>query len=249
MKKLLLKGVLLCAFFSAVTEIQAQVKIYSHGTIQYERKTNSYRLAEEIGMGKYFKDHKFSTDTFALEFDTLGSRYFCPNFKPEESNMSFSFGFTPDLSTVIYKNHLSDSSIAFRQIQEERIALVDSFRNIQWTVTEEFREIAGFQCQKFVGVLFDSVYIVAFVTNQISVNDGPETFAGLPGMIMGLAVPRLFTTWMAISYTEVDLNPYQLEVMPKKKFVFNHQNFDTFIRDKFSDWGTFANLYVWAWGL
>jgi GLPGLI family protein len=48
--------------------------------------------------------------------------------------------------------------------------------------------------------------VVAFYCPEIVPQGGPEFFTGLPGMILGLAIPRYFTTWFAtkIELTSVD---------------------------------------------
>jgi GLPGLI family protein len=50
----------------------------------------------------------------------------------------------------------------------------------------------------------DSIYVVAFYSDQIVVRGGPESFWGLPGMIMGVVLPHEYTTWYA---TKVYLEP------------------------------------------
>lgn len=39
--------------------------------------------------------------------------------------------------------------------------------------------------------------MVAFYCPEIITQGGPEFFTGLPGMILGLAIPRYYTTWFA----------------------------------------------------
>ena len=46
-------------------------------------------------------------------------------------------------------------------------------------------------------MVMDSIVVIAFYTDEILTSGGPESFNGLPGMIMGLAIPRLHTTWYA----------------------------------------------------
>src|SRR5690606_26879032 len=48
-----------------------------------------------------------------------------------------------------------------------------------------------------IGVIYDTIYVVAFYTDEILLRGGPEGFGGLPGTILGLAIPRYNTTWFA----------------------------------------------------
>jgi GLPGLI family protein len=97
---------------------------------------------------------------------------------------------------------------------------------------------------------FDSVYVTAFVTDQILVSDGPESFTGLPGMVMGLAIPRLFTNWMAIDFIKEPQKIEEPKKLPKSKYHKNRESFATMAKERFGDWGTnYYNLYRWFWGL
>ncbi len=43
----------------------------------------------------------------------------------------------------------------------------------------------------------DSIYVVAFYTDEILTTGGPESFTGLPGMILGIAIPHEHVSWFA----------------------------------------------------
>lgn len=241
---------LLLSFFLIYIPRVAMAQIYNSGTIEYQRQTNLYRLTENNRWGDMFKTNKFSTDTFTLVFDSVESIYSVPNYTTSRDMGFFSFRMSPDASSAIYKNHKTDTIIAKRLMQEEEIAIIDSIRKIDWKVTDEYRDILGFYCQKYVGVIYDSVYVVAFVTDQIETEDGPETFGGLPGMIMGLAIPRLFTTWMAVSYSPDRKYPIKSPPLPKSKYRYNYKQFEVKTKESFGDWGdAFLTLNLWFWGL
>ena len=65
----------------------------------------------------------------------------------------------------------------------------------------------------------DSVYVIAFYTDQITTNGGPESFNGLPGMILGVAIPRINTTWFATKLELVEVKPQDLAAPLKGKKV------------------------------
>jgi GLPGLI family protein len=48
--------------------------------------------------------------------------------------------------------------------------------------------IAGFNCRRANAMIMDSIYVVAFYTDEILTTGGPESFSGLPGMILGVAL-------------------------------------------------------------
>ena len=71
------------------------------------------------------------------------------------------------------------------------ILLEDSLLDVKWKITNEYREIAGYECRRANGLLLDSIYVVAFYTDQIPVSAGPGGSHGLPGAILGFVVPEL----------------------------------------------------------
>lgn len=84
---------------------------------------------------------------------------------------------------------------------DEKYTITDSLNNITWRFTDEYRNIAGFECRRVNGATPDSLYIVAFYTDQIPVSAGPAFTSGLPGMILGLAIPEMHIQYWA---TKVD---------------------------------------------
>ncbi len=68
---------------------------------------------------------------------------------------------------------------------------------IKWRMTDETREIAGYECRRANGLTPDSIYVVAFYTLDIETMGGPEHFNGLPGMILGIALPHDHVSWFA----------------------------------------------------
>ena len=95
------------------------------------------------------------------------------------------------------KNKGVDTVSPMREPAGEQSYIEDSLRAFNWKISDEVRTIAGFDCRKEVTSIFDSVVVVTFYTDEISVYSGPKNFYGLPGMILGLAIPRLYTTRFA----------------------------------------------------
>ena len=48
-----------------------------------------------------------------------------------------------------------------------------------------------FLCRKALTKICDSVVVVAFYTNEIIPSGGPESFGGLPGMILEFGHPQV----------------------------------------------------------
>ena len=73
----------------------------------------------------------------------------------------------------------------------------------------------GYPCRRANGLMMDSIYVVAFYTDQIPVSGGPESFAGLPGMILEVALPHENVIWRATKVNENTV-PETAIIAPKK---------------------------------
>jgi GLPGLI family protein len=98
---------------------------------------------------------------------------------------------------VVYNDYTAGTTTSQKPVFEETYLIQDSLLKIKWKITADTRNIAGFECRKAVGILFDTVSVFAFYTDEIVISGGPEGINGLPGMILGVGIPRLHTTWFA----------------------------------------------------
>jgi GLPGLI family protein len=106
--------------------------------------------------------------------------------------------------------NLKDSIYAEnKDIYDKKVRVLDTIRNLSWTITNTYRNIAGYNCRQATTVIFDSVKVFAFYCPQIKPSAGPDAFNGLPGCILGVALPALHLNWFA---TKVSAN---LKVLPK----------------------------------
>lgn len=128
-------------------------------------------------------------------------------------------------SKVFYQDLKKGSSDVQLEIDEKYI-ISDTLNNITWRFTDEYRDIAGFECRRVNGSTPDSLYLVAFYTDQIPVSAGPALSSGLPGMILGLAIPEMHIQYWA---TKVD---YTNDTTPSdwKDKKANAISFDEFVK-------------------
>src|SRR5690606_20107206 len=106
------------------------------------------------------------------------------------------------------------------------------------------RTIAGFNCRKAVGIICDSVYVVAFFAEEIPVSGGPESFAGLPGMILGLVVPRLHTTWFATKLTLQNSTTANFP-LPRKGKKTTEPELHKLLQSSMKEWGDRGQKNMW----
>lgn len=104
---------------------------------------------------------------------------------------------------IVYNNYATGQTVTQKPVAEETFLINDSLTRIRWKLTNDSRTIAGYDCRKAIGFIDDTLAVFAFYTDEILVSGGPESIHGLPGMVLGLGVPRLHATWFA---TRVETN-------------------------------------------
>lgn len=229
---------------------QAQSRFIGSGRIEYERKTNQHRSLEGEGENEWVKEikksiPKFVSDVFELNFTADRAVY---KLARENADNKYLWNAKPSESDVLIQDLANKKVSIQRDVFEQTYLIQDSARNLEWRITEETRDIAGFECRKAVTKICDSVYIVAFYTDQILVSSGPESFGGLPGMILGLAVPRLAITWFATKVemstpSSIQLNPVQ----KGKKTTWAKLSSD--MQKAIKDWGKEGAAFMWRFSL
>ena len=161
-----------------VFQLEAQI---TAGKITYERKTNLYKKFTGDSKDWIKEKDKTKIDTFELYFnDTLSV------FKPQESELVEKFSWTTRKNTV-YQNFKTNKCLSIKDIWGEKLYVSDTLRKRTWKITDSHRSIGGFNCRKAIWQVNDTSRIYAWYADGIMVNTGPESFNGLPGMILGLA--------------------------------------------------------------
>ena len=139
-----------------------------------------------------------------------------------------------------YYDFNSKTMSSQKQVVGSNIVINDSIAPIEWKITNENREIAGYNCRKAVGKIFGDVYIFAFYTDDILISGGPISINGLPGMILGLTIPRLYTSYIATKVNLTVSNPTEIKPITSKK-TYSTQEFRNLIEDKTKDWWMYEN--------
>lgn len=172
--------------------------------VEYEKTVYVHQLSREIDQGWYdwIKDKMPAVNVSYFELIADGSHTL---FKPgrEVSSNRRSFMDISETKNQVYSNFSSGVCTSLKPVFEETFLVEDSLARIQWKLTSDTRVIAGYECRKAVGVLDDSVGVFAFYTDEIMVPGGPESIHGLPGLILGMGIPRLHATWFA---TRIEVN-------------------------------------------
>ena len=231
------------------------------GKIEFERSLNSYALMEKAMnlegeensswrnqmMTQYKKNNpQFQLSNFTLLFNESKSLY-APVKVDAKMGGFFDLNEIAGKNTI-YKDLKNNQTVAQKSLMQNEYLISDTSRKFVWKITDEYRDIAGFNCRRANGLMHDSVYVVAFYTDQIIPSSGPESFHGLPGMILGAAVPYENTTWFAKKVIVEDINDTQMPAPTKgKKYTF--KEVVKTLRDSMKDWGGSGNFIFYRFML
>lgn len=246
MKKFILMLVCLLVY----SQIQAQNTHFTTvGSVEFEKTINMFATIKkqinkdnESYMQQAFDQYKKTQPQFKKLKSTL---YFSGNktmFKPdaEDGSQGGFFGSAQVTQNNVIRTDLGTGTfIDQKKVFEETFLVKDSVRHINWKITDETRDIAGYTCRRANAIVLDSIYVVAFYTDEIAVSGGPESFAGLPGMILGVALPHENITWFATKVNEVTVDPKNLNPPTKGKPV-NNKQLRTTLQAALKDWGDYA---------
>jgi len=198
---------------TCIGNLQAQQQFIKAGKIEFERRTNQHSMLEEENMwDNMVKEQlpQFAITYYDLLFDENKSLY-KEGREPENKKIHWSISY---LTNTVFKELDKGTRLTQRNMFGSYYLVQDSLLKIEWKITNEPRTIAGFECKKAVARIFDSVVVIAFYTDEILPSTGPESFGGLPGMILGLAIPRLHTTWYA---TKLEVTELGNQIAPPKE--------------------------------
>lgn len=228
---------ILFLLLSAVTF--AQTTFIKKGKIEFERKTNTHRLYFTGEDGSFMEEFKkiiprFKIDYFNLIF-TEDKSVYKPGKEPDEPKVGFFE--SPANENIVYKDFNLQRTVSQKQVFEGQFLLSDSIRKPEWKILPETRTIAGFECRKAITRIADSVVVVAFYTEEILPSNGPESFGGLPGMILEIAIPRLYTTWVATKLEFINDADEKMIAPPAKGKKSNLNEVSSKVNEGIKDWG------------
>ena len=221
------------------------------GTIEFEKTINMYALIKkkinednETFFGPAFENFKKTQPQFKKVKSTLsftGNKTMYTPIENTEGNRGF-FSDEPAANqpNTVFTDLNSLTSITQKSVYEETFLVKDSVRKINWKITNETREIAGYPCRRANAIVMDSIYVVAFYSDKIPVSGGPESFTGLPGMILGVALPHENITWFATKVTDTPVAQNTL-VAPKKGKATDYNGLVSTLKGALKNWGIYAH--------
>lgn len=224
----------------------ANAQFILKGKIEFEKTVNQHK---QMTMGE--DDNSF-INTIKKQIPEYKRTYFNllftdgkTRYEPgrETTDKATPMGDGPASDNIIYSDFEAHKITAAKQVFDESFLIQDSLKKYKWKITNDTRKIAGFECRRATTVIMDSVFVVAFYTDEIVVPGGPESFSGLPGMILGVVVPRLFINWYA---TKIEIDVKETAIVPPKKGKnTDFKGVEKTVQESLKRWGKWGTKYIW----
>ena len=243
------KIILLTVLVFSISQLFAQNARFIHsGVIEFEKSINQHAAIKKMMSGNdarvgfSFDDYKKSIPQFKLLKSTLtfsgNKTLFTPGAEAEGGMGMSSMG--SNQPNITYTDLSTHTFTTEKNLFDEILLVKDSTRKINWKLTSELRTIAGYECRRANALIMDSVYVVAFYTDKIPVSGGPESFTGLPGMILGVALPHDNITWFAKTVTDKFIPSTEIKPPLKGKLTDSKGLFET-VTKLVAQWGGAAS--------
>lgn len=213
----------------------------AEGRVVFERRTNLEKRFKGVEMRGFMRNadlKKPKIDEFELIFNESQAI-----FRPIESDLP------DDRSWFTMKNTSFQDFKANERSQEfsfmgTSVFLVDSLKDRTWNMTESKREIAGYNCRQAFWQANDSIRIYAWYAEELLLPAGPETFNGLPGTILGLAIEDGGVVYFAKSVERKKMDLSKEKPKGKEKDTFNENDLRALIKERFGSMGSMADRFI-----
>lgn len=233
----------IAAFLLLQPALHAQVNFFSSIKVEYEKTTAVRQLMKELQENNsWYEQNKDRYPVSLLSYYEFTGDTSQSIFKPgKEVPVDNRMWWRPVADkNVIYNDYRNGRTISQKPVFEETFLMEDSLLKIKWKITSDLRNIAGYECRKAIGIINDSIAVFAFYSDELLINGGPEGVHGLPGMILGLGIPRLHITWFA---TKVEVNGVNMKTVtaPTKGRKVTRTEMMSKLGKLAEEWGTYGS--------
>lgn len=225
------------------TGVNSQARFFSTIKVEYEKTTSVRQLQKDLSEGNsWFEQNKERYPVSVLSYyefigDTSRSIFRPGKETPADPRMWWR---PVGDKNVVYNDYKMGTTTTQKPVFEETFLMQDSMLRIKWKITSDLRTIAGYDCRKAIGIINDSIAVFAFYTDELLINGGPEGLHGLPGMILGVGIPRLHATWFATKVEVFDVNLKPVTAPTKGRKVTRNEMM-TRLGKLAEEWGTYGS--------
>ena len=228
----------------------------TEGQIEYEVKTNIKKTMGSSSWAERLKENlpQFKTAYYQLTFTSSESIYKFNRWSDNNKLPEWMRG--TDEENTWYTNQSTGKLAVKKNISGSNFFIQDTIASISWKLSNETRIIAGYTCRKATGIIMDSIYVFAFYTDEIILPSGPVGISGLPGTILGLTIPRMYTSYIATKITAMPVTAGLIKA-PESKKSYSKNEFMANMVARTKDWyygddeesRDQKNQFLWGVGL
>lgn len=175
--------------FQIIILIASFVQAQKSGVITYERKQfwinimSKFPFATkeriERDMLAWGKNQGKYAEKYVLHFKDNQTLYMQ---KPDEENFGWSW---KEDSYLLTRNHTDKTCKDLIGLLGKEYLIEEAMPKYKWKILNEIKEIQGYLCMKAESVdTVKNIKIVAWFTDKLPLQGGPEGLNGLPGMIL-----------------------------------------------------------------
>jgi GLPGLI family protein len=209
-------------------DVTAQFR--NSGVIQFKRTVNLKQMLSSRGISYEMNSTNIpshSSSFFTLSFNQSYGEYVFQTNDSSKYDVHNIIGNVAKHNSV-YTDFANRIVAETKSINNIEYKIKDTVKNYNWKIHSDTREILGLPCRKATTTICDSIVVVAYYTAQITSQSGPESFNGLPGMILMVVIPRLFTSWTAVGFEHLEKRIY----CPDGRYEFSRATFMKFLNDR-----------------
>ena len=215
------KSIMKKIFFGivAITAMHVTIAQVKEGKIIFEQKIDLHRRMQDEQMKAMVP--QFRTSKFQLNFADNQSMYKAQEEEPDitentdQGGIVMKFG---GANNEYYKNFTTQKQVEKRELGDKDYIIEDSIHHTTWKLVDSTKIILGYTCKKATGKTERGSDVEAWYTEDIPVSSGPETFSGLPGMILQIDINKEEFVTTAISI-EKSVDKEELKEPTKGKKV------------------------------
>ena len=227
------------------TGLYAQTQVMTSGEVLFERRVNLEKRFEDTKKSFWMRGDltKPMVEQFVLYFNDSSAL-----FKPILPEI-------PDEREWATMRNTSYQNVESSVLEQEfslwgtMIYLKDSIKNRDWIITGSKRNIAGYDCKQAMWEANDSTRIYAWYAEELIAPFGPETFYGLPGVMLGLAIEDGGTVYFAKEVRPLSIDLEDEMPTGKKKDYYSEEELRSIVKERFGDWGIadriMFDMFVW----
>lgn len=108
------------------------------------------------------------------------------------SNTKFSFKFLRKaMNAAMYKDHEKNKTIKQENILDKQFLISDSLHTLDWQITNKIKTFGDLKCREVTSSGFRMMKkqkITACYTEDIPINEGPDDYYGLPGLVVDVQI-------------------------------------------------------------